>query len=226
MRKLNIVDCGGAVALASVSGLFFVWALEIIMRTSGTGRDWPATEAIGTWFAGFGTFAAVVASLFLARSSDRKEQSKDNLRARMTALRYVAPLMRVHSDLNFLKVWAHNYWSSDLEKDTTVVKRLEGLKLDVGLDDLVLLAPIEGDFAERLYLLAMQLEVCAGTALSLGGALSHAYGASDDKALDAFRTIVGPALDQLEEHTSNALKQIKPLLDTCSQFAFTSRQGA
>lgn len=224
MRKLNIVDWAGALALTLVSSLFFVSVLKIVIRTAGAGWSWSATEAIGTWFAGFGTFAAVVLSLFLARNSDRKEQSKDYLRARMTALRYTAPLMKVHSDLIFLNQWTRAYVSSSLNKEAEIVKRIKALKLDVGLDDLVLLAPIEKDFAERFYLLTMQLEVCSGTAQPIWTALALAYGASEEKALEAFQTYLDPALDQLAQHTGNALMQLKPLLDTCAKFAYTQKR--
>jgi hypothetical protein len=224
MRKLNIVDWAGAFALTSVSGVFFVWALNVVIETVGKDWNWSATESIGTWVAGFGTLAAVVVSLVLARSSDRKEQAKDHLRARMTALRYTAPLMKIHADLIFLNVWAQHYVSSDLKKDSEVVNRIKALKLDVGLDDLVLLAPIEEGFAERLYLLTMQIEICAGAAEPVGSALILAYGAKPEKALEAFEKIVGPALDQLQQHTGNALMQLKPLLDTCGKFAYTQEQ--
>jgi hypothetical protein len=151
MRKLNIVDWAGALALASVSGLFVVWALKIIIRTAGKDWSWEAAESIGTWVAGLGTLAAVVVSLVLARSSDRKEQSKDYLRARMTALRYIGKLVKIKSDLIFFKTWLTTkgtgpWISIDDAGDTSVTRRLAALKLDASFDDLVLLAPIEQKF--------------------------------------------------------------------------------
>ena len=55
MRKLNIVDWTGAFALTSVSGVFFVWALNLIIKAAGKDWNWGASESIGTWVAGFGT---------------------------------------------------------------------------------------------------------------------------------------------------------------------------
>ncbi|MEM5312335.1 hypothetical protein [Paraburkholderia sp. JHI869] len=233
MRKVSIADFAGGLALASISLTFAAWAFKVLVETGN--RDawsWSAIESTGTWFAGFGTLAAVLVSLYLARRSDRRAAGEDYLRGRMTALRYNRKLMEVKSDLVFLKTWAESKAQGprlivDTKLDSAVLKRLSALELDVALDDLVRLAPIEEHFAERLHLVSMQLKVCNGSAEPLESII--AFLDDPDQGIG-----IGPdsqrlnylehLLSQLVSHTDVALGLLDPLLNTCGKFAFSIKQ--
>lgn len=199
-----------------------MWAFNVLVETAN--RDawsWSAIESIGTWFAGLGTLAAVVVSLFLARQSDRKVERKDYLRARMTALGYIGRVIKVHADLMFLKHWSETRDSlpTNPTGDTEVIQRAASLKLDVPFDDLVMLSPIEKHFAERLHALTLQLETCSSAANLVQSALSlvyHTQNKEDAEQLAACGAHLQIALSEVGQHTCNALKLLNPLFAACA----------
>jgi len=233
MRKASVADLAGAFALFSVSVLFIALALKVLIETDNRGVwNWSAIEAIGTWFAGLGTLAAVVVSLYLARRSDRQTDSKDYLRGRMTALRYIGKLIEVKSELIFFKTWtaatkgAGQWLIVDRVNDDAVMQRLAALRIDVPFDDLVMLAPIEQNFAERLHLLSLQLKICSGDAVPFKGIIDLIDDPDGAKSPEIGQEHL-KHLDQLSAtlvlHTDDALALLDPLLDTCGKFAYSPK---
>ncbi|WP_175812537.1 hypothetical protein [Burkholderia contaminans] len=234
MRRVSVADLVGAFAMFSVSVLFVAWALKVLVETGN--RDawsWSAIESIGTWFAGVGTLIAVVVSLYLARRSDRKVDSKDYLRGRMTALRYIGKLVEVKSELIFFKTWAATKCAGlrlvvDRVSDGTVIHRLAALQLDVPFDDLVMLAPIEQNFAERLHLLSLQLKICSGDAVPLKSVIDLIDSPDGAKGSEIEQEYL-KHLEQLSAtlilHTDDALALLDPLLERCGRFAYTPKHS-
>lgn len=225
MRKITIVDLAAAFALLLVSALFFVWVLKI--TTVKVDWNWSAIETIGTWFSGIFTAAAVVVSLFLAGRTDRKERANDYLRARMTALRYLPPLMKLQISLHSLGIWAKGkrMWPIDANGDSKVIQTVMSLFLDVPIDDLVLLAPIEKHFAERLHALSMQLETCRGTIEPLRTSLTLTYTSPlNQNAADEAEAQLKVATKQVALHVTGALDLLNPLLATCANYAYALKK--
>ncbi|MCP2092023.1 UNVERIFIED_ORG: hypothetical protein J2Y81_008129 [Paraburkholderia sediminicola] len=232
MRKVSVADLAGAFALFSVSVLLVAWALKVLVETgSRDAWSWSAIESIGTWFAGLGTLSAVVVSLYLASRSDRKADSRDYLRGRMTALRYIGKLVEVKSELIFFRTWTATKGAGlrlivDTVNDGTVIQRLAALQLDVPFDDLVMLAPIEQNFAERLHLLSLQLKICSGDAVPFKGIIDLIDNPDGVKSSEIEQEHL-KHLEQLSatliSHTDDALALLDPLLDTCGKFAYTPK---
>ncbi len=226
MRKINVVDWAGAFALVSISVLFFIWACKILLGVEHhQGWDWNAFAAWGTWVAGIATVGAVVVSLFLAKQVDRKEQQKDYVRARMTALRYVGSLSELHIKLNFVEVWAEDRMKAlfDGSSEHSNIERIADLALAVTLEDLVLLAPIKGNFAIRLHTLSLLLTGSAAHAGSVNGALIALYDAlnsKDSTRIGACDSQLEMALSNLGKHVRFAKEILIPLLHECGSVAY------
>jgi hypothetical protein len=228
MRKMNVVDWAGAFALASVSILFFIWACPFLPGVRDTSKwNWTAFEAWGTWVAGLATLGAVLASLLIASHSYRREERKDFLRARMTALRYIGPLIEIHVALNTAKIWvaARAKMKLDATGDTAMIQGIASLALPVSFDDLVLLAPLEGDFSVRLHALSLQLAMNKSHVAAVRNAMSSMYNAlnnnADARQIEECDAQLERVLASLEEYIESTKEILLPLMAEGARVAYS-----